>query len=302
MFKCVLYGILVECNYDFFKDLHLLSQDSACFDNIEHHMRIKIDVYDNNPFSHYGVGKINENEYYFHTCDCCYQIGKGYIYVFCKNINIFLETFLNIPFSIYFLINDLGVLLHCSAVYNKNFVLAFSGKKGIGKSTILEGFLKHNIGNYYFYSDDTLRVVLDKNNECYSSLPFVKITGNADDFSSKKYYYSSSNKFFVPLYEYDLLDGTMCKKQIKKIFYLTQRATSLEHKLIVDSNMKFILMANNISGFSSFTESLKELAISKLGLYCDSISVELVSLTDNKLSLEGDLTKLIGDDRVERFV
>ena len=296
MFKCVLYGILVECNYNFFKDLHLLNQDSACFDNTDHHMLIKIDAYDSNPFFNYGVTKIKENEYCFHTCDCCYQIGKGYMYVFCANINIFLETFLNIPFSIYCLINDLGILLHCSAVYNKNFVLAFSGKKGIGKSTIMEAFLKHNICNYSFYSDDTLRIALDKNNDCYSSLPFVKIIGTANEFTLNQYYYSSSNKFFVPLYEYDLLDGTRCKKQIKKIFYLTQRTDFLEHKLIIDPNMKSILMANNISGFSFFTTSLKELAINKLSLFCDSISVELVSLTDNKLNLEEDLTALIGGD------
>ena len=84
--------------------------------------------------------------------------AKNAINVCCSDASIFLETFLNVPLSIYVLLNKLGIILHCSSVFKDKMVYAFSGKKGIGKSSILQTFLKLDDLGYDFFSDDTIRL------------------------------------------------------------------------------------------------------------------------------------------------
>lgn len=116
----------------------------------------------------FNVGDIDRNRY----CECMisqdyyilnlyniiYKINKlgNQIEVYCRDLEFFYSSCYNIPFSIISYINK-NILLHSSAIEKHNKIIAFCGKKGQGKTTLVSYLSKY----YNFYTDDTMILKLN---------------------------------------------------------------------------------------------------------------------------------------------
>lgn len=281
-----LYGILVQVN-TFLKDSRLkflgkmMPNDFSRFSS-----KLQLNIYLNDYKYSFGLYK-EEDRYIYKLPGCCYIIGIGYIDVFCIDVDVFLETFINVPMSIYITFNQLGLLLHSSSVEKDERVVAFSGKKRVGKSTILQSIRNHNELGYTFYSDDTLRIQPD--GSVFPSLPIIK---SEVPLEAPLIINASNNKGVY------LVDDEKCTHkyenphQMDRIIFLRNRSNELACSHISNKELSKILVCQNISGYPIFTDELKELAY-KSAHAIDSIKCYLVSFPNDISALSDSLSKIL---------
>ena len=231
----------------------------------------------------------NFSYYVYHIPGCCYKIGNGYMEVHYTDINAFIETFMNVPMSLYIVVNQLGILLHASSVCSGNRVTAFCGKKRAGKSTILQAVMKDCGLAYGFYSDDTIRLLPGEVTCCFPSLPILK----AETLDARPVFRASNGKNF-----YLVNDGIWDRKyeqpyELKNVFFLRDRSERLVLHTVEDPMRVQMLLCNNISGYPAFPDSVKAQCIHAVKELCVTFRSVLTSFTDNKTKLQQDIVRIL---------
>lgn len=281
-----LYGILIQVNTSLIEPRLKFLEKMIPEDLNRFSSKVQLNIYLNDYECSFGLYK-EENKYIYKLPGCCYIIGIGYIDVFCTDIDMFLETFINVPMSIYIAFNRLGLLLHSSSVERDGKVVAFSGKKKIGKSTILQSILEHNEFGYTFYSDDTLRIQPD--GLVFPSLPIIKSEAPLEAplilrFSNNKGVYLVDNGRFDHKYKNPY--------QINRIIFLRDRSAALACSHISNYDLSKILICQNISGYPVFTVELKQLVYESV-YAIESIDCHLVSFPNDISLLPNSLETIL---------
>lgn len=257
-YNIVIYGIHINTNYDICKALKLSIIKEDDLKVFKDNMILTVSEDSSEIKQEYGIIKDGEKRYYYNIPGCSYTIMKNAINVCCSDASIFLETFLNVPLSIYVLLNKLGIILHCSSVFKDKMVYAFSGKKGIGKSSILQTFLKLDDLGYDFYSDDTIRLKTDDGNHCYPSIPIIKLLNYGHDDNNKRLYCNSVGKYFVPVKNGVFKAQYFNAYELQKVIFLGNRSMKLQRRGIDNKNIIIPLLCSNISGYNQLPEELKK--------------------------------------------
>lgn len=287
MYIFPLYGILMQVNTTFLEPQRLRFLEKMAPENLDRFSdKVQLNIHINDYECSFGLYK-EENKYIYKLPGCCYIIGIGYIDVFCTDIDMFLETFINVPMSIYITFNRLGLLLHSSSVEKDGQVVAFSGKKKIGKSTILQSIIKHNELGYTFYSDDTLRI--QSKASVFPSLPIIKSEEPLDiplifRTSNGKGVYLIDNGRFNHKYE--------SPHQINRIIFLRDRSADFACNSVSNYDLSKLLICQNVSGYSIFTDELKQFAY-KFVHTIDNIDCYLISFPNDISSLSDSLKNIL---------
>jgi hypothetical protein len=176
--------------------------------------------------------------------------------------------------------------LHSSSVEKGGRVVAFSGKKKIGKSTILRSILEQKESGYSFYSDDTLRIQPD--GSVFPSMPIMK---SEVPLEAPLIHKSSNNKGVYLIETGQLNHKYENPKQIHKIIFLRDRSIEFSCSRITNYDLSKLLICQNISGYSVFTDELKQLAY-KYAYTINSIDCYLVSFP-NRISLLSNSLKYL---------
>lgn len=288
MYYIALYGLLVETNFDLYSFLKLSPPKDSCFNSLQHKMVLSIIEKD---FQiPYGIYETEKNTFCYSVPGCCYYIGLNNIKVFYSDFNTFIDTFLNIPFSIYVIVNDLGLLIHSSSVARDGKVFAFSGKKGIGKSSILATLMSKSNYKYEFYSDDALRLDIKNANRCYPSIPIIKKLQNN---KYKSLYKNSYGKYFIPVKNGEFTDSYFQSYNLANIYFLRDRSQLLQINKVNDKRLLKLLLCNNINGFQQFPEYLKNICLDRINSMKANLECNIVSFTNNVDFLEHDIDILL---------
>lgn len=227
---------------------------------------LKLEIYNNNvcpdiTLTSYNINNSDENDlliyyknnnYYLDSKICQYTIdlvGKKIIAYFNSEENL-QSTVYNIPFSVISILNN-NLLLHACSIEIENKVIAFCGKKGTGKSTLLSHLCK----KANFYSDDTLNIKL-KSNEIftYNSYKTIKLTEESLSTHKitcfDKYKRNIQNKLYVPIGDLNNQQFVENDLKLKYIYYLEKDSSvnTVVIKKVNDYFTKCLLLLNSIVG------------------------------------------------------
>lgn len=168
-----IYGYIVKCNVKI-SCLDQITINNECL----HDLTISITTVDQNYFRNYDTYNTYYKKYnnyiYLSISDFIeYHIypENNFIKIYSISENHFISTIFNLPFTL-FLSAKGHLLLHTSCLVNNNEILAFSGRKGAGKST-LTSLLSNKLK---FFTDDTLSCkYIDNNIILDSGLQQIKV-------------------------------------------------------------------------------------------------------------------------------
>lgn len=90
------------------------------------------------------------------------SLNENRIDVYARNYDVVRSTIINLPFALFFMYRDF-LLLHASAVLINGKLLAFSGNKGAGKTTLVSRLC----GKHKLFSDDTILVKRNEDGQMY---------------------------------------------------------------------------------------------------------------------------------------
>jgi len=279
-----IYGINVYTNYDLRKYIRINNIHSNVADDLNN-VRLIISFIEPN-VTKQGIFLINNHKciFAFSGCEYLIDVDENLIEVKVCDIDIFLNSFMNIPFSLYFMLKK-KIVLHACAINVKDRIVCFSGAKGAGKSTLLFNLLKNNA---CFFSDDTILIndCVDNLVNCFKTLDIIKIERNSiwrqNDLS--QYYLNIQKKYYIPVS--DLTDKVSPEKGIlHSIYFLRKRANSndLEIKEITNKEVKKIMLIKSISGYNSFDENLKRCYFidSFIDIVVSNVNFYTLELTDD---------------------
>lgn len=204
--------------------------------------------------------KITENSEYF-VVDLCpfavYKVYKKECLIECsaRNFTDFFSTFFNIPFSVFLMMRE-EILFHTNSMICDNCLLCFSGKKGVGKSTLT--YLLSTEKRFCLYSDDTLRI--DKNYLCYKGNNLIKLTDESiDKYGAEK---RTGIKNSVGK-EFCIIDAQEKMFNFKYVFQISRHRENFNLCEVNKTALKRTTICSNIVGIDYFCSSLLEKALDK---------------------------------------
>lgn len=299
MYKFVLYGHQVRCNVDVLTLLQIPGHhtESKVIGNIS--LSVSFDYSENckTDISH-PIEYINEYECAIHLPGRIKYIidaRASSITVVAININEFLDTFLNLPFSLLFLMQNKLLLHSCAVTTSNGNVLAFSGIKGSGKSTLLSCLL---VNGYGFFTDDTLLINNELSSQgkimCYGALDFYKI----DKFkveNKDKYYINRAKKAYVPVH--GKLSSNFICGELKDLFFLTLRSNHIDFdcKITDNSKVKKLMICNAVIGYKAFCSELQDMVKSSnlLELLAHQLTVRLITLKSGLEFMDNNIARIM---------
>lgn len=179
--------------------------------------------------------------------------NKKIIYAYITSKKSLISTILNIPFSVYLLLEG-KILLHCSSIIYEDKVYCFCGKKGVGKSTVLINLIEQ----YKYYSDDTLALNYENNNiYCYNSTKYIKVKeyNNIENNIIKKdvTLTDAQGKYLVRI---DVCYNNI-KALIGKVILLDRdERNNIKYSKVENVLLKNIMISSSIVGFNYMNEYL----------------------------------------------
>lgn len=225
--------------------------------------------------------------------------------IICKDYEYLAATFLNLPFTLYFIYANKGLLLHASSIYSNDSLYAFCAPKGTGKSTLL--YYLTNYTNLSFYSDDTLAIRINNNNIYFSAgsgilklKDDVLFKNNLNTKSSMNKY--SGKKFYTVLDKFKVMNLYNKKFNRFKILFLERKDNSqFEYEVLKNRfTIKFLLLTN-IVGASVFDyEFQKMICQNEVFKYLEeNISFSIVKIENNISKIFDAINKIIINIRQE---
>ena len=286
MYSFLLYGICVQAETEL-DILGLLSihHPSDCEPAHDSHT-MKLSVVHKACSYVYGIHTIEPDRYLYHIPGCCYIIGNGQMEVHYTDVGMFIETFMNVPMSLYIAVNRLGVLLHAASVCRDGQVTAFSGRKRAGKSTVLQTIIRDFGSAYSFYSDDTVRLLPGERCRCFPSLPILK----AEAYNGlASVYRSSSGKNFYLIDQGRFNRSYHQPYELQNVYFLRDRSKRFGKTAIDDPSLIRMLICKNLSGYLIFPEELKRRCIGAVNELCLPAHCALLTFSDDKAKLHNDI-------------
>lgn len=143
-----IYNYVIKSNID-------LNRLEPVFSQTTYDISFNFFLKSNLNFKEYCEFEMIDKYYIINLYKIIYKINLlgNEIEVYCDDLEYFYSTCYNLPFSIIFYING-NLLLHSSSIEINDKIIAFFGKKGQGKTTLVASMSKL----YNFYSDDTVIV------------------------------------------------------------------------------------------------------------------------------------------------
>lgn len=143
--------------------------NSECYKKIVAHIEIINDYKNENP---YGIRYISADVVCitFQFVKYILFLKENRMEVYAKTTEFIFYTIFNVPLSFILSANDI-ILFHVSACLIDNTVCAFTGEKGMGKSTLIKKLMNRGIE---IYSDDSIAII-NQDLECFNSYNFMKI-------------------------------------------------------------------------------------------------------------------------------
>jgi hypothetical protein len=230
------------------------------------------------------------------------ELTKGIMRAAYVDIEQLYSTMFNLPFSA-IAISRGDILLHCGSVSHNNYIFAFAGEKGIGKSTLISRLSK----TFNFFTDDTLDIKDNNYLHCYSCGSFMKL--HLDSFLSIKDSDMSlfdnarkniQNKAYLTPFpaETEQAAETRCLKRI----YLVKREKI--NKPVIDDitgslRKRYVVIANTVgSGFLP-KELLQKMARSSVvDRLINLIEYKQIIIPDNIDSVTETAQLLVEDIRL----
>ncbi len=250
---------------------------SMCeFPNANAPKRMKLCVY----LQMYNGKILNNASVIDFKCNLTYVIynNDNLIEAYTDNIEKVISSFFNIPLAL-FLERDNALILHASSIEIDGNVFAFSGNKGMGKSTLT--FL---LSQYYnFYADDTLVIKYEqKQMKLMRVTSYIRLCNDTyknitqlDNFDD--YLHNVMGKAYVSPADTNFKNSSVDIGRLKSIFFL-ERASGpdFELHLMEAPIIKYLNIVNNIVGidqmksellFEEHTKELLETIVGQVRMY-----------------------------------
>lgn len=199
---------------------------------------------------------LDYNDINIYDDNICISMNKysNKIYITTYDVDIFYNIFFNIPLGVWAILHNY-LLLHSSSIKIGDNVYAFCGKKGIGKSTLLNILSKYSM----FYSDDQLLLEDKRDVLCNPSFPIIKL--NKDIYHQYFSHIKSKQRFGKYILKAEDVYGNCSfeKSKLQHIFFLKryQGSSFKIQKIENDIEKRFLLLSNTI-GKSFFLNSKYE--------------------------------------------
>ena len=247
-----IYNYVIKSNID-------LNRLEPVFSQTTYDISFNFFLKSNLNFKEYCEFEMIDNYYIINLYKIIYKINLlgNEIEVYCDDLEYFYSTCYNLPFSIISYING-NLLLHSSSIEINDRVIAFCGKKGQGKTTLVASISKL----YNFYSDDTVILTIKDNlcicQKCNSPIRINKDSLNLFDKNNNLYSNSHKNimlKAYIEPHDINLNVTSKNSLPLDKIVFLnrsTDENSNVSIRKIENIILKNSLLLTNIVGSKYF--------------------------------------------------
>lgn len=211
------------------------------------------------------------------------------------------STMFNVPFSI-LAISKNDLLFHCSSISCTDYIYAFTGEKGMGKSTMIS----HLSRKFNFFSDDTLNIKMNEGLRGYSYGDFLKLDEASflTHMNIKKQVFDCAakniqEKAYLYTSDLNLLPGKRDALYLRKIYILNRENRNNITLNRIDNIMrkKFLIINNTVGAsflpkeflWKLFNNSIVEIIVKNIPIYQINIPDNLSYLNDVVENVEKDI-------------
>lgn len=293
MYSYFFLGVSLEtnCRIPFLKsnEMENYSKNYECYKKIVAHIEIINDYENEKP---YGIRYLSADKVCitFQFVKYILFLKENRMQVYAKTTEIIFYTLFNIPLSFMLSANDI-ILFHSSACIIDNTICAFTGEKGMGKSTLIKKLMKRGIE---IYSDDSIAII-NQELECFNSYNFMKIKkDNKNNLGEIDilHYNEITDKYLCPIH------ATLAKRKIAHI-YVLKRGVYRDYTIeeIKQRKEKILALYGGIVGIKFFSSQIKAKVVNGeiFKKIVDNIQFSYLYIPDETIDsnkIEGIITKL----------
>ncbi len=219
-------------------------------------------------------------------------LTKNVINIKARRYIILQASLLNLPFALFFAYRN-ALLLHASGVLYNNKLFAFSGNKGVGKSTLTSILSK----KLCFFSDDTILVKNYEFTRCYPGIQRIKMHEdtysiyNDSDIHFNEYEKNLQHKAIVNIKNSICGEQLLEAKKLEALFVIYRTEKNSVFINPVKSNIaKKALLHSSICGIDSLGKEFNSIIkhnlvyaslFKSIPIYRLHISNDINSVVDN---------------------